>query len=78
MAMWGTTKPLPRPSSSRCFPSNTALAHYRMAKRKHTNTTVPPITGSFEDAIRAMLKTPPAPKNLGRPKAKKKRAKKST
>ena len=47
-----------------------------MAKRKHADTTVPPITGSFEDAVRALLKTPPAPKNLGRPKAKKKAAKK--
>ena len=46
-----------------------------MAKRKH-DTTVPPITGSFKDAVHAMLKTPPAPKNLGRPKAKKKGAKK--
>jgi hypothetical protein len=31
--------------------------------------------GSFEDAVRALLKTPPL-KNLGRPKAKKKTAKK--
>ena len=38
------------------------------------DTTVPPIAGSFEDAVRAMLKTPPAPKNLGRPKAKKRQA----
>jgi hypothetical protein len=48
-----------------------------MAKRKHANTTIPPIAGSFEDAVRAMLGTPPAPKNLGRPKSKKKTAKKS-
>ena len=41
-----------------------------MAKRSNTDTTVPPISGSFEDAVLAMLKTPPAPKNLGRPKAK--------
>lgn len=47
-----------------------------MAKRKRTDTTVPPITGSFEDAVRALLKTPPPPKNLGRPKAKKKVEKK--
>jgi len=45
-------------------------------KRNHKDTTVPPITGSFEDAVRALLKTPPPPKNLGRPKAKKKTAKK--
>ena len=45
-----------------------------MAKRKLSDTTVPPITASFEDAVRAMLKTPPAPKNLGRPKAKKGKA----
>lgn len=44
-----------------------------MAKRPktHADTTVPPIAGSFEDAVRAMLRTPPAPKNLGRPKTKK-------
>ena len=47
-----------------------------MAKSTKTDTTVPPIKGSFEDAVRAMLKTPPAPKNLGRSKAKKKVAKK--
>lgn len=47
-----------------------------MAKRKHEDTTIPPITGSFEDAVRALLKTPPPPKNLGRPKAKKKLQKK--
>ena len=34
------------------------------------------ITGSFEDAVRARLKTPPPPKNLGRTKVKKKVAKK--
>lgn len=44
-----------------------------MTKRvkTRTDTTVPPITGSFEDAVRALLKTPPAPKNLGRPKKRK-------
>lgn len=47
-----------------------------VAKRKRADTTVQPIAGTFEDAVRAMLKTPPAPKNLGRPKAKKKPAKK--
>jgi hypothetical protein len=40
-----------------------------MAKRKRT--TIPPITGSFEDAVKALLRTPPPPKNLGRPKTKK-------
>jgi len=40
-----------------------------VAKRKHENTTVPPITGTFENAVEALLKTPPAPKNLGRPAA---------
>ena len=45
-----------------------------MAKRKREDTTVPAITGSFEDAVRALLKTPPPPKNLGRPKTKKKKA----
>lgn len=47
-----------------------------MAKRVLKDTTIPPIAGSFEDAVRALLRTPPAPKNLGRPKAKKKAAKK--
>lgn len=45
-----------------------------MAKHKREDTTVPAIIGGFENAIRALLKTPPAPKNLGRPKAKKKTA----
>jgi hypothetical protein len=45
-------------------------------KSKNEDTTVPPITGSFEDAVKALLKTPPPPKNLGRPKAKKKAGKK--
>ena len=44
-----------------------------MAKRKRGDTTIPPISGSFEDAVRALLKTPAPPKNLGRPKTKKKR-----
>lgn len=39
--------------------------------RKNADTTVPPIDGSFEDAIKALLKTPAPPKNLGRPKTKK-------
>lgn len=47
-----------------------------MARRQKLDTTVPPIAGTFEDAVRALLKTPPAPKNLGRPKAKKKAKKK--
>jgi hypothetical protein len=47
-----------------------------VAKPKRADTTVPPISGSFEDAVRALLKTPPAPKNLGRPKTKKATAKK--
>jgi hypothetical protein len=46
-----------------------------MTKRQKADTTVPPIKGSLKDAVRAMLKTPPAPKNLGRPKAKRKTAK---
>jgi hypothetical protein len=44
--------------------------------RKKADTTVPPIKGTFEDAVRAMLATPAPPKNLGRPKAKKKTTKK--
>ena len=42
-----------------------------VVKRKHGDITVPPISGSFEDAMKALLKTPPRSKNLGRPKAKK-------
>lgn len=45
-----------------------------MAKRRLTDTTVPPIAGGFEDAVRALLNTPAPPKNLGRPKAKKRKA----
>ena len=41
-------------------------------KRYKADTTVPPIGASFEDALKALLRTPPPPKNLGRPKAKKK------
>jgi hypothetical protein len=41
-----------------------------VAKSKRADTTVPPIKGTFEDAVRAMLDTPPPPKNLGRPKLK--------
>jgi hypothetical protein len=46
-----------------------------MAKRPKTyaDTTVPPITGSFEDIVRAMLKTPPPP--AGDPSTRKKKAK---
>ena len=51
-----------------------------MAKKQPENrdTTIPPITGSFEDAVRALLKTPPAPKNLGRPAAKTAKKRKAT
>jgi hypothetical protein len=48
-----------------------------MAKRKNEDTTVPPISGSFEDAVKAFLKTPAPPKNLGRSKGKSKRGKKT-
>ena len=41
-----------------------------MPRSKRADTTVPPIKGTFEDAVRALLKTPPAPKNLGRTKKK--------
>ncbi len=44
-----------------------------MSKRKRRDTTVPPITSDFKDALRALLNTPPPPKNLGRPKAKKRK-----
>jgi len=42
-----------------------------VAKRHNSNTTVGPIAASFEDTLKALLRTPPPPKNLGRPKAKK-------
>jgi hypothetical protein len=44
-----------------------------MKKRQYADSTIPPISGSFKDTVRAMLKTPPAPKNLGRPKGKPRR-----
>jgi hypothetical protein len=47
-----------------------------VAKRKRTyaDTTVPPIAGSFEDGLMALLTAGPAPKNLGKkPKARAKR-----
>lgn len=47
-----------------------------MVKRKQSDTTVPALPGGFEKALEALLKTPPPPKNLGRPKPKKKGAKK--
>jgi len=49
-----------------------------MAKRKTTGTTIRPLpegTG-FKDALRVFMKAGTPPKNLGRPKAKKKAAKK--
>lgn len=47
-----------------------------MKKSNQNDTTLPPIHGGFEKALEALLRTPPPPKNLGRPKAKKKAAKK--
>jgi hypothetical protein len=49
-----------------------------MAKRGREDTTVPPLPegADFKDALRAFMKTGAPPKNLGRPKPKKrKRAK---
>jgi len=49
-----------------------------MAKVKSTNVTIRPLpegTG-FKDALRAFMKAGTPPRNLGRPKAKKKSAKK--
>jgi hypothetical protein len=43
--------------------------------RRTKDTTIPPITAGFEDTLKALLRTPPPPKNLGR-SAKKKTAKK--
>jgi len=47
--------------------------------RKREDTTIPPLPEGtdLKDALRAFLKTGVPPKNLGRPKAKKKAAKKS-
>ena len=47
-----------------------------MAKRSTNDTTVPPLAGGFENVLKALLGTPPPPKNLGRPKPKKKAEKK--
>jgi hypothetical protein len=48
-----------------------------MAKRPkgYADTTVPPITGSFEDAVRALLQTPPPP--VGDPSTRKQKPKKA-
>jgi hypothetical protein len=32
-----------------------------MAKRKHEDTTLPPLKGSVEDIMKALLRTPPPP-----------------
>ena len=32
-----------------------------MTKRKQSSTVLPPITASFEDAMKALLRTPPPP-----------------
>jgi hypothetical protein len=49
-----------------------------MAKRPKTyaDTTVPPISGNFEEIVRAMLATPPPP--AGDPSTRKQKAKKKT
>ena len=47
-----------------------------VAKRKQSDTTVPPLPGGFEKALEALLRTPAPPKNLGRPKPKTKGSKK--
>ena len=48
-----------------------------MAKRPKTyaDTTVPPISGSFEEIVRAMLATPPPP--AGDPSTRKQKPKKT-
>jgi hypothetical protein len=47
-----------------------------MPKRVVTDTTVPALPSGtrFKDALRAFLKTGAPPKNLGRPKAQKRKA----
>jgi hypothetical protein len=49
-----------------------------MARRTRADTTIPPLPEGrdFKDTLRAFLKAGAPPKNLGRPKAKKKNAKK--
>jgi hypothetical protein len=47
-----------------------------MPTRRKADTTVPPIKGTFEDAVKAMLATPAPPKNLGRPEQKSKKTNK--
>jgi hypothetical protein len=32
-----------------------------VAKRKHEDTTVPPISADFKDIVQALLRTPPPP-----------------
>jgi hypothetical protein len=71
-------------ASSPSLQAGDAIMDHEMAKNKNrailpertSATVVPPIKGTFEDAVRAMLATPAPPKNLGRPKAKKKASKK--
>jgi len=48
-----------------------------MTKRPktYTDTTVPPISGSFEEIVRAMLATPPPP--AGDPSTRKQKPKKA-
>lgn len=59
--------PIPRPSTSYRSAERESMVRSDVAKRKNEDTTVPPITGTFEDAVKALLATPPPPKNLGRP-----------
>jgi hypothetical protein len=41
-------------------------------KKRHTDTTLPPLPVSFEDAVKALLRTPPPP--AGDPSNRKKKA----
>ncbi len=43
-----------------------------MAKRKHDDTTVPPLPADLEAVVKALLRTPPPP--AGHPSTRKKKA----
>ena len=47
-----------------------------MAKRKHEDTTIPPLKGNVEDIMKALLRTPPPP--AGHPSTRKKKAAKKS
>jgi hypothetical protein len=46
-----------------------------MSKKRHDDTTIPPINASVEDIMKALLRTPPPP--AGHPATRKKPTKKA-